>query len=188
MSSSVLGAVGSLRRLYSAAMGPDESSEKSLDAGRMGKAAELLVAATCILQFRAKLNVSTSIIDDEGVDLVFHLREHTATLAVQVKARMSDGAVVKRGRFQAHVRDSSFYPRSDLDMLFVYVNVTRGSIEQSWMVPSPVFEANTTVNARGRRVFSTSMSAESGDKWSKYRLAEGGLAPRVVQRLKSGDL
>lgn len=94
MASSVLGAVGSLRRLYSAAMGPDESSEKSLDAGRMGKAAELLVAATCILQSRAKLNVSTSIIDDEGVDLVFHLREHTATLAVQVKARMSDGAVV----------------------------------------------------------------------------------------------
>ena len=40
-------------------------------------------------------------------------------------------------------------------MLFVYVNVnvTRGSITQSWMVPSPVFEANTTVNARGRRVF-----------------------------------
>ena len=40
-------------------------------------------------------------------------------------------------------------------MLFVYVNVnvTRGSIAQSWMVPSPVFEANTTVNARGRRVF-----------------------------------
>lgn len=72
MASSVLGAVGSLRRLYSAAMGPDESSEKSLDAGRMGKAAELLVAATCILQSRAKLNVSTSIIDDEGVDLVFH--------------------------------------------------------------------------------------------------------------------
>ncbi|WP_271798848.1 hypothetical protein [Dietzia maris] len=169
-------------------MGPDESSEKSLDAGRMGKAAELLVAATCILQSRAKLNVSTSIIDDEGVDLVFHLREHTATLAVQVKARMSDGAVVKRGRFQAHVRDSSFYPRSDLDMLFVYVNVTRGSIEQSWMVPSPVFETNTTVNARGRRVFSTSMSAESGDKWSKYRLSKGELAPRVVQRLESSDL
>ena len=188
MASSVLGAVGSLRRLYSAAMGPDESSEKSLDAGRMGKAAELLVAATCILQSRAKLNVSTSIIDDEGVDLVFHLREHTATLAVQVKARMSDGLVVQRGRFQAAVRDSSFYPRSDLDMLFVYVDVTRGSIAQSWMVPSPVFEANTTVNARGRRVFSTSMSAVSGDKWSKYKLSKGELAPRVVQRLESSDL
>ena len=109
-------------------MGPDDYLEKSPDSGRMGKAAELLVAATCILQSRAKLNVSTSIIDDEGVDLVFHLREHTATLAVQVKARMSDGLVVQRGRFQAVVRDSSFYPRSDLDMLFVYVDVTRGSI------------------------------------------------------------
>lgn len=75
-------------------------------------------------------------------------------------------------------------------MLFVYanVNVTRGSIAQSWMVSSPAFEANTTVNGRGRRVFSASMSAESADKWSQYRLAEGELAPRVVQRLESSDL
>ena len=78
----------------------------------MGKAAELLVAATCILQSRARLNVSTSIIDDEGVDLVFHLREHTATLAVQVKARMSDGALVQKKRFQAQVREASFNPVS----------------------------------------------------------------------------
>ena len=51
MSSSVLGAVGSHRGLYGAAMGLDDYREKSPDAGRMGKAAELLVAATCILQF-----------------------------------------------------------------------------------------------------------------------------------------
>ncbi|EYT62993.1 hypothetical protein H483_0109185 [Dietzia sp. UCD-THP] len=169
-------------------MAADDYLLKSPDAGRMGKAAELLVAATCILQSRARINVSTSIIDDEGVDLVFHLREHAATLAVQVKARMSDGLVVKRQRFQANVRNSSFYPRRDLDMLFVYVDVTRGSIAQSWLVPSPDFEANTTVSAKGRRVFSASMSEGSHDKWSEYRLTEGELAPRVVQRLESGDL
>ena len=169
-------------------MGTDAYLLKSPDSGRMGKAAELLVAATCILQSRARINVSTSIIDDEGVDLVFHLREHTATLAVQVKARMSDGLVEKRRRFQAYVRDSSFNPRGDLDLLFVYVDVTRGSIKHSWLVPSPEFEASTTVNARGRRVFSASMSPESGDKWSKYRLVEGELAHRGVQRLESPEL
>ena len=47
--------------------------------------------------------------------------------------------------------------------------------------------ANTAVYARGRRVFSASISAESGDMWSKYRLAEGELVPRVVQRLESSD-
>ena len=39
----------------------------------MGKAANYLVAAVCILAPRGRLNVSTSIVDDEGVDLVFHL-------------------------------------------------------------------------------------------------------------------
>jgi hypothetical protein len=68
----------------------DDYILKSADAGRMGKAAEHLVAAFCILATRGALNVSTSLVDDEGVDLVFHRRGSTATLAVQVKARMSD--------------------------------------------------------------------------------------------------
>lgn len=61
----------------------------------MGKAAEHLVAAFCILTTRGELNVSTSLVDDEGVDLVFHRRNSTATLAVQVKARMSDSKRVQ---------------------------------------------------------------------------------------------
>lgn len=45
------------------------------DSARKGKAVEHLVAATCILTSGLKLNVSTSLVDDEGVDLVFHRRE-----------------------------------------------------------------------------------------------------------------
>ncbi len=56
-------------------------------AARKGKAVEHLVAATCVLASGFQLNVSTSLVDDEGVDLVFHRRGHTATLAVQVKMR-----------------------------------------------------------------------------------------------------
>ena len=74
-------------------MEPDEDEDayldKSASAGRMGKAVEYLVAAACILSTRGELNVSTSMVDDEGVDLVFHRRDSSATLAVQVKARMS---------------------------------------------------------------------------------------------------
>ena len=73
--------------------GTDAYLDKSPDAGRMGMAAEYLVAAVCILATRGRLNVSTSIVDDEGVDLVFHLRDSTATLAVQVKSRMMHGVV-----------------------------------------------------------------------------------------------
>ena len=61
----------------------------------MGKAVEYLVAAACILSTRGELNVSTSMVDDEGVDLVFHRRDNAATLAVQVKARMSDSKRVR---------------------------------------------------------------------------------------------
>jgi hypothetical protein len=43
--------------------------DKSAGAGRMGKAAEHLVAAACVLSTRGELNVSTSMVDDEGVDL-----------------------------------------------------------------------------------------------------------------------
>jgi uncharacterized protein GlcG (DUF336 family) len=58
------------------------------DAARKGKAVEHLVAATCILMSELQLNVSTSLVDDEGVDLVFHRREASTPLAVQVKSRL----------------------------------------------------------------------------------------------------
>jgi hypothetical protein len=61
------------------------------------RAAEYLIAVVCILASRGELNVSTSMVDDEGIDLIFHRRESPATLAVQVKARMSDSKLVGQG-------------------------------------------------------------------------------------------
>lgn len=78
--------------------------DKSPDAGRLGKAGEHLAAASCIIGSRAKLNVSTSLVDDEGVDLVFHRRGGTTTLAVQVKARMGDSKGVQSGHHRAFLR------------------------------------------------------------------------------------
>jgi len=62
----------------------EEYTSKSADAGRMGKAAEHLVAAFCILATRGELNVSTSLVDDERVDLVFHRRNFTARSLVRI--------------------------------------------------------------------------------------------------------
>jgi len=114
---------------------------KSPSAGRMGKAAEYLVAASCILATRGELNVSTSMVDDEGVDLVFHRRGTSATLAVQVKARMSDTRVVRDEKVMAQVREQTFRPRENLDMLFAAIDIERGSIVTAWLVPSLTFDS-----------------------------------------------
>ena len=161
---------------------------KSPSAGRMGKATEYLVAATCILTTRGELNASTSLVDDEGVDLVFNRRNSTATLAVQVKARMSDSVRVAGGGFVAFVRAQTFTPRPDLDMLFVAVDVITGALIHAWLVPSVDFaERCGSVNSRGRMRFVASPKPSSKDKWISYRLTPAQLAPKILQRLADLD-
>ncbi|WP_280452660.1 hypothetical protein [Nocardia cyriacigeorgica] len=160
--------------------------EKSPDAARMGKAAEYLVAAVCILATRGQLNVSTSIVDDEGVDLVFHLRDHTATLAVQVKARMLDGSVAAQGRIQASVRQATFKPRDSLDLLFILVDNEHGIIDTAWLVPSKDFDLMKGASTkRGRLRFAASANPASRDMWSRYRLSAAELPVRIVERVRA---
>ncbi|MFI1334792.1 hypothetical protein ACH4U7_32730 [Streptomyces sp. NPDC020845] len=158
--------------------------EKSPAAARMGKAAEYLVAASAILATGGELNVSTSLVDDEGVDLVFHRRGSSATLAVQVKARMSTGSQVQQGRLTAFVRSQTFQARIDLDMLFVAVDVERGAIMTAWLIPSGVFgDMVAKPNSKGRFRFSASMKPDSKDRWTPFRLTAGQLPKRVLARL-----
>ncbi|MEV4490174.1 hypothetical protein AB0K04_08670 [Micromonospora coxensis] len=157
---------------------------KSADASRMGKAAEHLVAAFCILATRGLLNVSTALVDDEGVDLVFHRRDSTATLAVQVKARMSDSKRVQSESFVAFVRSQTFAPRPSLDLLFVAVDVARGAVMKAWLVPSDVFASTLTKpDSRGRLKFVASMKPESNDRWRTFRLEAEELPKSILRRL-----
>src|SRR5688500_15377779 len=109
---------------------------KSTDAGRMGKAVEHLIAAFCILATRGLLNVSTSLVDDELVHLVIQRRASTTTLAVQVKARMSESKRVRSEGFVAFIRSQTFSPRPGLDLLFVAVDVSKGVVMKAWLIPS----------------------------------------------------
>lgn len=162
----------------------DAYLSKSADAGRMGKAAEYLVSAFCILATRGELNVSTSLVDDEGVDLVFHRRNSTATLAVQVKARMYDSKRVQSEGFVAFVRSQTFAPRTDFDMLFVAVDTTRGVIMKAWLVPSLTYEeALIRPNSRGRFRFIASMKDATRDRWRPYRLEAEELPRAILRRL-----
>lgn len=154
----------------------------------MGKAAEFLIASFCILASRGQLNSSTSLVDDEGVDLVFHARGGVSTLAVQVKARMSDSLGIQRGSFLAQVRAATFNPRDDLDMLFAAIDIEMGSIITVWLVPSAQFrEIVGSANSRGLYRFSASMKPGSQDRWSSYRLQPRDLPVKILQRLQELD-
>jgi hypothetical protein len=151
----------------------------------MGKAVEHLVAATCIIQSRARLNVSTSLVDDEGVDLVFHRRGGTDTLAVQVKARFNDSKALASGTFLQNVRSETMKPRGDFDVLFVAVDVASGSFDVCWLVPSADLATKGMRDSLGRYRFAASVKPGSHDKWTPYRLSRAQLPGRILSRLGS---
>jgi hypothetical protein len=151
------------------------------DSARMGKAVEHLVAATCILMSGLELNASTSLVDDEGVDLVFHRRSSSATLALQVKSRsMNARTVANRDRFIANVGTNTFRPRPELRLLFVAVNSHEGTFDLAWLVPSDDFVARTTPSGKNRRRFSASMKPGTNDQWRPYRLSRPELPERIL--------
>lgn len=150
----------------------------------MGKAVEHLVAATCILMSGLELNASTSLVDDEGVDLVFHRRSSSTTLALQVKSRsMNARSVVHRDRFIANVGTNTFRPRPELYLLFVAINSNEGTVDLAWLIPSEDFAARTAPSDKNRRRFSASMKPGAEDKWRPYRLSRPELPRRILEIL-----
>lgn len=154
------------------------------NASRIGKAVEHLVAASCILATNTLLNVSTAFVDDEGVDLVFHRRGGTATLAVQVKSRSTDSTVAKSGSFIANVRKETFRQRAGLYMLFVVINRPTATLETTWFVPSAEFaKLARPAGAKQRLRITASSKPNSHDKWSPYRMSFPELPGRILALL-----
>lgn len=151
---------------------------------RVGKATELLVAATCILASGAELSVSTSIVDDDGIDLVFHHRDGTATLSAQVKARTTDTTIIQRqNRFMADVRPSTFRPRPDRFLLFVVVDTHEATFGPVWLVPSIVFNRQALRISNGKLRFSASTHPMTKDPWSVYRMQKTALHHHILRTL-----
>lgn len=124
-------------------------------------------------------------VDDEGVDLVFFARGSTATLAVQVKSRTTDSKQVRdKARFGA-VREATFTPRDDLDMLFVVADAAEGRHKAAWLVPSPIFAEKARLRANGTRRFVASLKPDSKDHWQPYRLEREDLPGAILQRLQT---
>lgn len=158
----------------------DDATAHSPDAGRVGAAVEQLVAASCVLASDAQLNVSTSMVDDEGVDLVFHRRGEPTTLAVQVKSRTTNAGVVRKGQFVANVRSQTFRPRADLYMLGVIIDQPTAHLGRVWFVPSRDYDRLANRTGKNTRRITANVSADSRDKWSPFRLEFHELPDRIL--------
>lgn len=154
------------------------------DAARKGTAVEYLIAASCMLTSDFKLNVSTNMVDDEGVDLVFHRRDSPATLAVQVKSRSWSAHVMRdREKFIADVRRGTFHHRRDLFLLFVAVDARFAEYGPLWLIPSIDFAELLMTSKRSKLRFVASASPTSNDRWVKYRMERSQLPERILAAL-----
>ncbi len=171
--------VRQLRHERSTTKGADVA--QNTDAARKGTAVEYLIAASCMLASDFKLNVSTNMVDDEGVDLIFHRRDSPATLAVQVKSRSWSANVMRdREKFIADVRRGTFQHRRDLFLLFVAVDSQFADYGPLWLIPSVDFANGLTPGKRAKLRFVASASPASNDRWVKYRMERSQLPDRIL--------
>lgn len=162
----------------------DADSPQNTDLARKGTAVEYLIAASCMLASDFKLNVSTNMVDDEGVDLVFHRRDSPATLAVQIKSRSWSAHVMRdREKFIADVRQGTFHHRRDLFLLFVAVDSQFAEYGPLWLIPSVDFANGLTPGKRAKLRFVASASPASNDRWVKYRMERSQLPNRILAAL-----
>jgi hypothetical protein len=152
------------------------------DSGRKGKAVEHLVAALCVLGSNGELNAWTSLVDDEGVDLVLQRRERPETLSVQVKSRLTTAkGIAERQRFQSQVRQATLRPRDDLYMLFVVANPKSLEIGPIWLIPSKKFVRSAPIGSNHKHKFVASAKQGSEDKWAKFIVPKEELPHRLLE-------
>jgi hypothetical protein len=152
----------------------------------MGKAAEHLVASMCVLGTGGELNAWTSIVDDEGVDIVLQRRKHPETLALQVKSRFTTAkGIAERRRFHTQVRKATFQARKELYMLFVVVDPSAMAVQTMWIVPSQKFVRAAPLSPHAKYKFVASAKEGTKDKWAKY-LLEPEDAPHYLLGLVKG--
>lgn len=159
----------------------EEPQESERGVHGIGKPVELLVAAYCMLASSGELNVSTSFIDDQGVDLVFNRWGRTATLAIQVKSRTTEAVAIKERTFSADVKMSTFQPRRDFYVLFTVVDRPTASLGPMWLVPSTALESKNP--SKGKIRFRANVNRSGEGQWDKYSISQAELPGRILSIL-----
>lgn len=167
--------------------GTDERSIHA-DSSRKGKAVEHLIAALSVLGSDGELNAWTSLVDDEGVDLVLQRRNQPETLSLQVKSRLTTAkGIAERRRFQSQVRSATLRPRDDLYMLFVVANPTTLDLGPIWLVPSNEFVEKAPAGSNEKHRFSASAKPGTNDRWADYLVEKEQLPSRLLMALEAGN-
>jgi hypothetical protein len=156
------------------------------DSSRKGKAVEQLIGALCVLGSNGELNAWTSLVDDEGVDLVVQRRERPETIALQVKARLTTAkGIAERERFQSQVRKQTLRPRADLYMLFVVANPETLDVGPIWLIPSKKFKRKAPVGSNQKHKFVASAKDGTADKWFPYLVNKTELPQALLRALRA---
>lgn len=167
-----------------------ETDKRSIhaDAGRKGKAVEHLIAALCVLGSDGELNAWTSLVDDEGVDLVLQRRDRAQTLSLQVKSRLTTAkGIAVRRQFQSQVRSATLRPRDDLYILFVVANPSTLDLGPIWLVPSHEFVEKAPAGSNKKHRFSASAKSGTHDRWTHYLVEKTQLPGRLLAALKANS-
>ena len=152
-----------------------------------GKPVELYIAAYCMLARPGDLSVSTSFIDDEGVDLVFNRWGRTATLAIQVKSRFADSAEVKRGDFIADVNRNTFQSRKSFYVLFAVADPDLVELDPLWLVPSEELDKKNPGKEAIRFKANINTVGQGIGQWDSYALRIADLPQRLRSILDELD-
>jgi hypothetical protein len=147
---------------------------------RRGIASESLVASMCVLGSDGELNFATSLVDDEGVDLVFYRSAGGPTLSVQVKSHFFDAPEkIERKGVNVLLNPRVFSARDDLYLLFLVVDQYKARIQTAWFVPSIEFSNRRT----GKNLrFQASPDPNSGSPWV-HRLVDPLGAKELADRI-----
>lgn len=154
----------------------------ALSESQEGKVVETLVAAHLILGSDGAINVSTPMVDDEGVDLVLNLSGEAKHLLLQVKSRFT---LTGKGAYRSQVRRASFNPRKDLYLLFAYFDKQEGELgDTMWLVPTIDFSEKTKNQNMDRKYLVFQTRFNSKDRWESYRVEKTQLPGKIVDVLK----
>ena len=159
----------------------EEPPESGRGVHGIGKAVELFVAAYCMLASSGELKVSTSFIDDEGVDLVFNRWGRSTTLAIQVKSRTTEAVTVKKNSFSADVKRSTFQPRLGFYVLFTVIDRPTARLGPMWLVPSTALESRSPGKEKIR--FQANVNPSGGGQWDQYFITQAELPSTILSIL-----
>ena len=152
-----------------------------LGSTQKGKVVESLIAATCILGSDGKLSVSTPLVDDEGVDMIFTPKWGGRSIFVQVKSRFT---LTGKGYYRTQIREKNFLPREDLYIIFAYYDSEKAQLgETLWLVPSVDFKEKLKGQLKKQYyVFQSGFTSQ--DMWEPFRLKLSDLPQRILNLLK----